>query len=411
MEYCIERISAERLECEFMKLLHLGDLHIGKSVNDFSMIEDQEYILNQIVEIALDRKVDGILIAGDVYDRTIPSEEAVRVFDGFLCKLSDLGIEAYIISGNHDSDERLHFGSRLFENSGIHIVSKYDGVLHKYEGKDEFGKVNIYLLPFVKASQVRHFFPDEKIDSYDEAVKTVIQSGKIDLSERNIIVAHQFVAGRKTLPLIGGSENVSVKNKIAQWEKQQIIGTVEVVYSDCFDGFDYVALGHIHAPQKVGKEEIRYSGSPLKYSKSEIFNDKSVPMITLKEKGKVEIELIPLKPLRDMRQIIGRMDQLLYSENVTDSEDYIFVTLTDEDPIQDAMLIFRQTYPNTMKIEYDNAHTRSMDQIDISETIMERPFSELAEDFYRMMYGTEISEEEMNIFRKAAKEVGIDEAD
>jgi exonuclease SbcD len=392
-----------------MKLLHLGDLHIGKSVNDFSMIEDQEYILNQILKIAIEQNVDGVLIAGDVYDRTIPSEEAVRVFDDFLCKLSAKKIDAYIISGNHDSDERLHFGSRLFEQSGIHIASKYNGTMYCHSVEDDFGTVHIYLLPFVKASQVRHYFPDAEINNYHDAVEVVIRETEINPAERNVIVAHQFVAGRKELPQIGGSENVSVKRQVNRAE--ETVGTVELVYTDCFDDFDYVALGHIHAAQKIGREEVRYSGSPLKYSKSEIFHQKSVPMITLNEKGTVEIELIPLKPLRDMRQLTGKMEQLLRAENVEDPEDYIFVTLTDENPVQDAILVFRQTYPNTMKIEYDNSHTRSMEKIELSETVMEKPFSELAEEFYQMMYGTEMSKEEMEILMQAAKEVGINEAD
>ncbi len=393
-----------------MKLLHLGDLHIGKTVNDFSMIQDQEYMFNQILKIAQERSVDGILIAGDVYDRTIPSEEAVRVFDDFLCRLSSLKIDAYVISGNHDSDERLHFGSRLFEHSGIHIASKFQGEIYQHKVEDEFGKINIFLLPFVKASQVRHFFPDKEIENYDDAVRTVVESASVNPAERNIIVAHQFVVGRKELPMIGGSENASVRRQVDGGD-EQTVGTVEMVYSDCFNPFDYVALGHIHAPQCIGREEVRYSGSMLKYSKSEVLNEKSVPLITLKEKGKVEIELIPLKPLRDMRHLKGTLEQLLNPEYIKDSEDYIFVTLTDENPVQDAMLIFRQYYPNTMKIEYDNAHTRSMGEVEVSEVVMERPFQELAQDFYQMMYGVEISEAEMELLKKAAKEVGIDEAD
>ena len=392
-----------------MKLLHLGDLHIGKTVNDFNLIEDQEYLLNQVIQIAQEHQVDGIMIAGDIYDRTIPSEEAVRVFDEFLCRLSELKIEAYIISGNHDSDERLHFGSRLFEKSGIHIASKFNGVLYKHEAEDSFGKLNIYLLPYVKASQVRHFFPEENIENYHDSVELIVNSANVDESERNIIVAHQFVAGRKEIPVISGSENVSVRRQAATSEGS--VGTVEMIYSDCFDVFDYVALGHIHAPQKIGREEVRYSGSLMKYSKSEVFSEKSVPLITLGEKGQVDVQLIPLKPIRDMRQIKGTMKQLLSAENITDPEDYIFVTLTDEDPVMDAMTIFKNYYPNTMQIEYDNSRTRETEDVELSENALEKPFSELAEEFYKMMYGVEISDEEMKILKQAAKEVGIDEAD
>lgn len=385
-----------------MRFLHLGDLHIGKTVNDFSMIEDQEYILNQIVDIAKEKKVDAILIAGDVYDRTVPSEEAVRVLDDFLCTLAALKIETFIISGNHDSDERLNFGSSLFEHNGIHIFSKYNGMMYQYKYADEYGDVNIYLLPFVKASQVKYFFPEAEIETYDDAVRTVIEAADIDKNGRNILVAHQFVAGHREEPKFGGSENVAVQN----------VGTVERISVDCFGDFDYVALGHIHAPQKIERETIRYAGSPLKYSQREVTDDKSVPLITLKEKGNVDIELLPLKPLRDTRQLKGTLEQILSKENVTGEQDYIYATLTDENPIADAMLIMRQYYPNTMKIEYDNSHTKEMKQLDISKVTQERSFSELMSDFYEMMYGCEMDQEERTLMEQVAKEVGIiNEAD
>lgn len=380
-----------------MRLLHLGDLHIGKTVNDFSMIEDQEYVLKQIIDIAKEKKVDAILIAGDVYDRTVPSEEAVRVFDDFLCALAALKIETFIISGNHDSDERLNFGSSLFEHNGIHIFSKYNGMMYKYKYQDEYGDVNIYLLPFVKASQVKHFFPEAEIENYDDAVRVVIEAAHIEKNERNILVAHQFVAGHREEPRFGGSENVAVQN----------VGTVERISVDCFQDFDYVALGHIHAPQKIERETIRYAGSPLKYSQREVADTKSVPLIILGEKGNADIELIPLKPLRDTRQLKGTLEQILSKDNVTDQEDYIYATLTDENPIADAMLIMRQHYPNTMKIEYDNSHTKEMKQMDISKVTKERSFSELMSDFYEMMYGCEMDKEESVLMEQIAKEVGI----
>ncbi len=385
-----------------MKLLHLGDLHIGKSVNDYSMIEDQRYILDQILSIAQEQSVDGVLIAGDVYDKTVPSEEAVRTFDYFLCQLAERQIPAFIISGNHDSDERLHFGSALFETSGIYIVSKYEGILTKRTVEDEYGRVNIYLLPFVKASQVRYFWQEEKIESYDQAVRVVVDHAGVDEEERNILVAHQFVAGRGREPEFGGSENAAVQN----------VGTVEMVGTDCFAAFDYVALGHIHSPQRVSRDTIRYSGSPLKYSLSEIDNQKSVPMITLGKKGDVDVELIPLQPLHDMRHLRGRMEQILNRENIEFPDDYIYVTLTDEDSIPDAMATIRQYYPNTMKLDYDNSHTRAAGKIDVSQVTQEKSFHEIISDFYQMMYGCEISEEEWKLMMKIAGEAGVvDETD
>lgn len=385
-----------------MKLLHLGDLHIGKSVNDYSMIADQKYILDQILAIAQERMVDGVLIAGDVYDKSVPSEEAVKIFDYFLCQLANQKIPVFIISGNHDSDERLHFGSALFETNGIYIVSKYEGSMTKRTLTDEYGKVNIYLLPFVKASQVRHFWQEEKIETYDQAVRLVVENTDIKKEERNVLVAHQFVAGKGAEPEFGGSENAAVQN----------VGTVEMVGTDCFSDFDYVALGHIHSPQRVARDTIRYSGSPLKYSLSEINNQKSVPVITLGQKGTVDVELIPLQPLHDMRHLQGRMEQILDRNNISYPEDYIYVTLTDEYAIPDAMATIRQYYPNTMKIDYDNSHTRAAGKIDVSKVTQEKSFSEIISDFYQMMYGCEMSEEEMALMLEVAGEAGvIDETD
>lgn len=385
-----------------MKLLHLGDLHIGKSVCDFNMIEDQKYMLEQVLNIIDKQEIDAVLVAGDVYDKSIPSEEAVRLLDWFLCRLSEMNTETFLISGNHDSDERLHFGSSLFEANKIHISAKYDGTVYKRVLQDKFGKVNIYLLPFVKASQVRYFYPDENIASYEDAVKTALAHGEINPSERNILVAHQFVAGKSEEPRLGGSEGAATIN----------VGTIEKIGIDCFDDFDYVALGHIHSPQKIGRDTVRYSGSLLKYSLSEADNTKSVPVVTLEEKGQVSVDLIELKPLRDMRHLKGRMDQLLNPKNIVSPEDYIYVTLTDDDPVDNVMGIFQQYYPNTMKIVYDNAHTREVKQIDITNITQEKSYPQLISDFYRMMYGCEISDEELRMMKEAAREAGvIDEAD
>lgn len=380
-----------------MKFLHLSDLHIGKSLGDFNLIQDQKHILDQILQITQTHSVDAVLIAGDIYDKSIPSEEAVRLFDYFICKLAEAKIKTFIISGNHDSDERLNFGSSLFEANELYISAKYDGNLYKKELKDEHGKLNVYLLPFVKASQVKHFFPEEEIDSYDKAVRVVIEQAEINTKERNIILAHQFVAGKGTAPVMAGSESVAVLN----------VGLVEKIGTECFKDFEYVALGHIHSPQKVGREEIRYSGSPLKYSLSEVNNNKSVPIINIGSKGNVEIELIKLKPLRDIRHLKGKMEQLLNKENIKSPNDFIYVTLTDEDPINDAMGIFQQYYPNTVKIDYDNAHTKAIEQLDISRIAQDKSFAELISDFYRLMYGCDMSDEEMTIMNEVAREAGV----
>lgn len=385
-----------------MKLLHLGDLHLGKSLGEFDLYEDQKYILDQILSIIREKEIDGVLIAGDVYDRAVPSESAMNLLDYFLKSLADQKVKTFMISGNHDSDDRLGYGSRLFESSHIYIAAQFRGTLYKKTVIDEYGEADFYLLPFVKASQVRHFYPDEKIESYDAAARVILEHAQIDPDKRNIIVAHQFVAGRGADPELGGSEGAGT----------QSVGLVEKIGWDCFDIFDYAALGHIHSPQSIGRREVRYSGSPLKYSLSEAGNDKSVPVVTLGPKGEVDIELVKLRPMRDMRRLKGPIEKLLDKDNVSRPEDFIYATLTNEELIDDAMGIMQQVYPNTVKIDYDNSRTREVDRVEIAGNLKQKTFDELISDFYSKMYGCAISEEEMQIMKEAAKEAGvIDETD
>ncbi len=379
-----------------MIFLHLADLHLGKTLGDYNLIDDQKYILEQIRSAIKEKSVDAVLIAGDVFDRSIPAEAAVELLDGLLSDLADMGVKAFMISGNHDSEERLGYGGKFFAGRGIHVVTKFDGKAAKIALQDEHGPVNIYLLPFIKASQVRHFYPEERIDSYEDAVRTVIAHSEIDPAQRNVLVAHQFVSG-DIPPKFGGSEGTAVQH----------VGTVEIISSGIFSDFDYVALGHLHSPQSVGRETVRYSGSLLKYSLSEAGDDKSAPIIEMGEKGAVDTELLPLKPRRDLRHIKGRLDQLLRPENIVDPEDFIYVTLTDEEIITDAMSILRQYYPNTVKIDYQNSHTREIESIDVEDFTGDMTFEELISDFYGKMYGTEISEEELAIMMEVAGEAGV----
>jgi len=379
-----------------MKLLHLGDLHLGKTLGDFSLIDDQKYILDQVLEIIEEKEVDTLLIAGDVYDRSMPSEAAVGLLDDFLSALAERNVKAFMISGNHDSEGRLEYGSRLFAGEGIHISSVFSGKLAKQTVEDEFGEVNIYMLPFVKVSQVRHYYPDSVIENYEDAVKTIIEHSQIDYSARNVLIAHQFVAGGSD-PQIAGSEGASVQN----------VGTVEKISSDVFSRFDYVALGHLHSPQSVGVNHIRYSGSPLKYSLAEALNAKSVPLICISGKRNVDVQLLPLRPRRDLRHITGKLEQLLRTENIIDPEDFMYVTLTDEEIITDAMAIVQQYYPNTVKIDYQNSHTQEIENFDIGEITVDRSFEELISDFYQKMYGKEITDEEMAVMMSVAREAGV----
>lgn len=380
-----------------MKFIHLGDLHLGKSLCDYDLIEDQKFILDQILDICDKESVDGVMIAGDVYDKSIPSEAATTLLDYFLVSLAKKGIKVFMVSGNHDSDDRLNFGSSLFTSNEIYISSIFDGTLHRESLSAGDIIIDVYMLPFVKASQVKHFFPDADIDNYDDAVRTVISNTDIDPNHKNILVAHQFVAGTGEDPALGGSESVGT----------QSVGLVEKIGYDCFDAFDYVALGHIHSPQRVGRDEVRYSGSPLKYSLSEVNNEKTVPLITVSDEEKIKIELIPLKPMRNLRHIKGTLKELLDKKNVKAPDDFIYATLTDEDIVNDAMGIFRQVYTNTVHIDYDNSHSRDIEQVDISRIAENKSFPELIGDFYRQMYGCEISDEEMDVMRSVAREAGV----
>ena len=385
-----------------MKLLHLGDLHLGRTLNEFDLIEDQRYILDRILELADKESADGVIIAGDVYDKSVPSEAATKLLDYFLINLAKKDIKVYMISGNHDSDDRLNFGSTLFAANQIFISAVFDGTLHKQTVNEDGKEIDIYMLPFVKASQVRHYYPDEAIDSYEDAVRVIINNTPIDKDHINILVAHQFVAGSGVDPDLSGSESVGT----------QSVGTIEKIGYECFGDFDYVALGHIHSPQSVGRDTVRYAGSPLKYSLSEANNEKSIPLITVLAKDDIKIELVPLKPKRDLRHIRGTMKELLDKSNIRSQEDFIYATLTDEDIVNEAMGIFRQIYPNAVRIDYDNSHTREIEQVDISKIAENKSFAELIGDFYKMMYGCDISEEEMDVMREVAKEAGvINEAD
>lgn len=383
-----------------MKFIHLGDLHLGRYLGDFDLIDDQRYMLDQIIEIIRQKSVDAVLIAGDVYDKSVPSEAAMNLLDYFLRKLAENKVKTYMISGNHDSDDRLNYGSNLFQVNDIYISSVFDGTLRRYSLTDEYGSVNVYLLPFVKASQVRHFFENDKIETYEDAVRVIIDHTDIDVNERNVIVAHQFVAGIGQNPDMGGSEGMSVQN----------VGLVESIGYSTFDKFDYVALGHIHSPQSIGRKEVRYAGAMLKYSLKEAHNNKSVPIVTMGEKNQIDIELVPLKPKRDVIHIQGKLKEILKSPE--SAENYMYITLTDEELVNNVMNIVQGVYPYTIKIDYDNSHTRAIEQDSISGLIENKSFTDIIKDFYNQIYGYDISEEEMRIMREVAMEAGvINEAD
>lgn len=373
-----------------MKFIHLSDLHIGKRVNEFSMIEDQKYILKVILNIIDDEKPDGVLIAGDVYDKSVPSAEAVQLLDDFLCRLAERKLPTYIISGNHDSAERLSFGGRLMDMSGIHLSPVYNGKVEPFTLTDDYGKVNIYMLPFIKPVNVKRFFPDSEIESYTDAIKVAVDSINVDEKERNIIVTHQFVTGASR----SESEEISV-------------GGSDNVNASVFDAFDYVALGHIHGPQKIGRESVRYCGTPLKYSFSEANHKKSVTVVEMGEKGKIEIRTVPLVPKHDLREIKGKYEEILLKENYegTNTEDYIHITLTDEEDIPDVMNRLRVIYPNIMKLDYDNKRTRSNQAVGKAEGVEKKSPLELFSEFYYDRNGQTMSEEQTAFMQNLIEEI------
>lgn len=404
-----------------MKLLHISDLHIGKRVNEFSMIEDQKYILRQILAIADDQRADAVMIAGDIYDKPVPSAEAVQVFDWFLTELADRGKQVYAVSGNHDSAERIAFGAQLMSGRGVFVSPVYRGDTVMYTMQDSYGELCLYLLPFIRPAVVRHALegaPEMEgkalPESYQDAVALAVERMNVDCSKRNILIAHQFVTGAGRCD----SEEVSV-------------GGLDNVDADVFDAFDYVALGHIHSPQFLKRETVRYCGTPLKYSFSEAEQEKSVTVVEFREKGNIEISTVPLVPLHDMRKIrgtylevtarsfyahadaeeINRQSGTVGAQRISgsfqknaDTEDYIQITLTDEEDIPDGLQKLRIIYPNLMRLEYDNSRTRQSRFIERAEEIEQKTELELFAEFYELQNNQSMSDEQAAFAAQLIKE-------
>ena len=371
-----------------MKLIHLSDLHLGKRVNEFSMLEDQRYILTEILQIIDEEQPDGVLIAGDVYDKSVPSAEAVALLDDFLVSLSQRKRQVFVISGNHDSPERMAFGGRLMEVSGVHLAPVYDGRVTPLVLSDAYGPVKFYLLPFVKPAHVRRCFPEREIATYTDALAVAIEAMEVDPADRNVLVTHQFVTGAARCD----SEELSV-------------GGTDGVDVSIFAPFDYVALGHIHGPQQVGRETVRYCGTPLKYSFSEAGHQKSVTVVELEEKGKVTVRTVSLTPMRDLAELRGTYEELTFRgfyEGTSYPKDYVHITLTDEEDIPDAVSKLRIIYPNLMKLDYDNKRTRADVSLDGGGEVEKSPL-ELLEEFYEKQNGQPMGKEQQ-AFAKALME-------
>ena len=376
-----------------MKLIHLSDLHLGKRVNEFSMLEDQKDILNKILVIIEEEQPDGVLIAGDVYDKSVPSAEAVELFDDFLVRLAQKKTQVFIISGNHDSAERLAFAGRLIDASGIHLAPVYRGEITPLTLQDAYGEVCIYMLPFVKPAHVRRYFPEEEITSYDDAIRVAISNMQIDQTKRNILITHQFVTGA----IVSDSEELSV-------------GGTDQVSAENFKEFDYVALGHLHRPQNIeAKGVVRYSGTPLKYSFSEAADQKSVTIVEMKEKGETCLFFRFLTPLHDMVEIKGTYNELTfkgyYEAHPSLRESYLHITLTDEEDVLDAAAKLRIIYPYLMKLDYDNRRTRTQQIIEpLAEADTKTPL-ELFDTFYEMQNGQKMSEAQTAYMQKLVEKI------
>lgn len=370
-----------------MKFIHLSDLHIGKRLNNYSLTEDQRYILEEILGIAEREKPDGIIIAGDIYDRTVPSEEAVTVFDDFLVSASELCRAVFIISGNHDSPERLAFGGRLTEKSGVYVSPVFNGKISCVTLADEYGEADIYMLPFIKPAHARQFFPEADIKDYTDAVRTVISNTAVHKERRSIMIAHQFVTGAAE----GGSE-------------ESIVGGLENVDGSVFEAFDYTALGHIHRGQNIGGK-IRYCGSPLKYSFSEAKHKKSVTVVELKEKGQVCVSEIPLVPMREVSEIKGTFKEVMDMKSDISPETYLHITLTDEDDVPNAFHSLLNVYPNLMKLDYDNMRTRSSGEISsVTENEINDPML-LFERFFEERSGHGMNSEQQSYITACIEEL------
>ena len=379
-----------------MKLIHLSDLHLGKRVNDFPMLEDQAYILDRILEIIDAEQPEAVLIAGDVYDKTIPSSEAVALLDDFLVKLADRSLAVLLISGNHDSPERLAFANRLMEGRGVYIAPVYHGEVTPVTLEDVHGLVDFWLLPFLKPVHLRRFFPEEGVESYTDAMACAIRHMPLDPTRRNVLVTHQFVTGAERCE----SEEVSV-------------GGADNVDASVFAPFDYVALGHLHGPQSIGEERVRYCGTPLKYSFSEVRHQKSVTVIELEEKGTLNLRAVPLTPKRDMVELRGTYKELTlleFYQGTTYQQDYVHITLTDEEDVPNAVGKLRTIYHNLMKLDYDNQRTRAGGVAGRVEDLERKSPMELLEEFYEQQNGRPMDQIQRDFARELMEQIWEGEA-
>ena len=379
-----------------MRFAHISDLHLGKRLHEVSFLEDQSHVLNEICEILRDEKPDAVLIAGDIYDKSMPSAEAVRLFDDFLSELSADGQKVFVISGNHDSAARVAYGGRIMAKSGVYLSApEYRGEVFSVPLEDNAGPVDIFLLPFIKPIHVSLAFKEEKIESYTDAMRVAVERMGVNPKRRSVLVAHQFVTGA----VRSDSEEISV-------------GGLDNVDASVFEPFSYVALGHIHRPQNIGSPRIRYSGTPLKYSFSEAKDEKSITIAELDAKGVVSVRTIPLKPDHDLREIKGTYDELMKKENYagTATDDFLHIILTNEDDVPDAMRKLKTVYPNILRLDYDNARTKSGGAVEVVPEAETKTPMELVSEFYTMQNGQPMNEAQSEYIQRLAETVWEEQA-
>lgn len=375
-----------------MKLFHLSDLHLGKRVYAFSMLQDQRYVLEQVCALAEKHQLDGILLSGDLYDKPIPPVEAVQLLDEFLTKMQQMGIAVYAISGNHDSAGRVDFGSRILQQQNLHICGAFDGKLYHVSKEDAFGEIHFYLLPFLKPATVSAFREGGESLTYAEAVKWALETMDIDTTKRNVLLAHQFVTWK------GTAEESDSETKT--------LGGVDEMDASLFFDFDYVALGHLHSPQRIGRDTIRYGGSPLKYSFSELRQKKGVTLVEIQEKGNITTEFLPLEPLHPLREIKGTLADLLEAaEEAGGSEDYVRVILTDEGAVYDPVGRLRVYYPNLMTLEMAQRGERQEDfSLQLDQEQLSGPA--LFAGFFEKQNDREMSEAQKALVEKIWQDLG-----
>ena len=369
-----------------MRFLHLADLHLGRQLNDWSLLDDQKAVLEQILSVADSEKIDAVLIAGDVYQRSSPQAEAVALFDSFVSRLAVTGRKVFVISGNHDSAQRISYFSSLIRSSGVYVTEAFDGTLQSVPLRDRDGEIVVWMLPFLRHSDVRRRLPGEKAATYQEAVEAVLRQTQVDPSKRNVLICHQFITGCETSD-----------------SEERAVGGLDNIDASVFDAFDYVALGHIHKPQKVLRETLRYAGSPLKYSFSEADHKKSAVVVDMREKGDIQVRTVPLYPVHDLRLIEGKLDDL---KNMPYSEDYVWITVHDELPPPDARVTLSVTFPNMMK--YSVVNSRTKDDVDVlaSGSVEDKTTAELFSDFYRLQNNDrEPGEMHMKVLEKVLREL------